>query len=88
LSSFVKANFADASVVAVGIPHEQAVDFASRLNVKTGGGSRTTIPGKFHAGGEIRKETTDRLSYVALAVEGARLERTTLDFNSNKIIVN
>jgi len=59
-------------VVGVGVPHEQAVDFASRLNLKGNSGGRNSAPGKFVPGQELRKETTDYLSYVALAVEGAR----------------
>jgi hypothetical protein len=52
------------------MPHEQAVDFVSRLNLK-GGGGKTSAPSKFHAGADLRKETSDRLAYVALAVQGA-----------------
>jgi len=50
------------------MPHEQAVDFASRLNLKTGG-AKASSPATFYPGSELRKETNDRLAYVALAIQ-------------------
>lgn len=70
LTRFVQGNFNQASVVGVGLPHEQVEDFASRLNLKS---TKAALAGetKFHAGADLRKETNDALAYVALAVEGA-----------------
>jgi len=70
LSKFVSSNFVDAVVVGVGMPHQQALDFASRLNLKAPSSPRSTEAAKFTGGADLRKETTDNLSYVALAVEG------------------
>lgn len=71
LNEFVTNNFTQASVVGIGIPHEQVAEFASRLNVN--GEVGKTRPGKFNPGSELRKETSDGLAYVALAIEGAGL---------------
>lgn len=68
LSKFVKENFLEAAVVGVGMPHEQAVDFASRLNLS--GGQKASTLAKYNPGADLRKETNDRLAYVALAVQG------------------
>lgn len=56
-------------MVGVGLPHEQAVDFASRLNLKEVP-ARVVPQSKYHGGADLRKETNDRLAYVALAVQG------------------
>lgn len=69
LQNFVNSNFTQASVVGIGLPHEQVVEFATRLNIT--GEPGKTLPGKFNAGSELRKETNDGLAYVALAIEGA-----------------
>jgi len=69
LLDFVAKNFVEAAVVGVGLPHEQVVDFAGRLNIKPG--SRTVEPQKYHGGAEIRKESGGDIAYVALAIEGA-----------------
>lgn len=66
----VNANFIEASVVALGMPHDQALEFARRLNLKQAGG-RNVEPSRFYYGGEIRKESDIELGYVALGVEGA-----------------
>ncbi|OXA56462.1 cytochrome b-c1 complex subunit 2, mitochondrial [Folsomia candida] len=71
LSKFVKENFLEAAVVGVGMPHEQAVDFASRLNLS--GGQKASTLAKYNPGADLRKETNDRLAYVALAVQGPSL---------------
>ncbi len=69
LSSYMKSNFIEAAVVGVGMPHEQVADFASRLNFKPDS-SRTDVASKYYPGSDLRKETIDRLAYVALAVQG------------------
>jgi len=69
LDNFVNSNFGQACVVGIGLPHEKVIEFASRLNVKAQVGK--PIPGQFHPGSEVRKETNDQLAYVALAIEGA-----------------
>ncbi|CAL8111826.1 unnamed protein product [Orchesella dallaii] len=69
LQNFVSSNFGQACVVGIGLPHEKVVEFASRLNIK--GEVGKPLPGQFHPGSEVRKETNDSLAYVALAIEGA-----------------
>jgi len=71
LLEYVSKNFCEASVVAVGLPHERVLDFVARLNIKSG--NRQVKPSKFIAGSEIRKESASSLAYVALAIEGGSL---------------
>jgi len=73
LSNYVKSNFGEATVVAVGLPHDQVKTFASRLKLQGAGTDRTSQPSKFAGGTELRKETNSDLAYVALAVEGASI---------------
>ena len=65
----VSKNFVEASVVGVGLPHDEVADFAARLNLKKG--ERKVEPQKYYGGAEIRKESGGGLAYVALTVEGA-----------------
>jgi len=73
LTQFVAANFREAAVVGVGIPHEQVLDFARRLGVREG--TRSIESSKYHGGAEVRKEAAGGLAYVALAVQGAGLNK-------------
>jgi hypothetical protein len=69
LAEFVKNNFVEASVVGVGIHHEDLKGFASRLRLK--GGDRSITKSTYFPGSELRKDTSNGLAYVALAIEGA-----------------
>jgi len=64
----VKNTFGDACVVGVGVPHDQAIQFASRLGLV--GGRAQPVKSVFHAG-EVRKDRGGDLAYVGIAVEGA-----------------
>lgn len=73
LLEYVKANFVEASIVAVGMQHERVLDFVARLNISQT--SRNITPSKYVAGSEIRKESANDLAYVALAVQGASINK-------------
>jgi predicted Zn-dependent peptidase len=70
LSTFVKKNFTEASVVGVGVSHDELKAFAKRLRLPEGEG-RTIEKSTFIGGADVRKENASGLAYVALAVEGA-----------------
>jgi ubiquinol-cytochrome c reductase core subunit 2 len=74
MKEHVDSNFTEASVVALGMPHDQVVAFANQLNLKSAG-SRTVEPSKFYYGGEIRKESGEELAYVTIGFEGAPLSK-------------
>jgi len=65
----VKNNFVEASVVGVGVHHDELRAYASRLPLPDT--ARTIQKSTYHAGSELRKETNVGLAYVALAIEGA-----------------
>jgi len=69
LHNFVKTNFTEATVVGVGIDHEQLKVYGAKIQLHNSG--RKIQPSKFYPGSELRKETNTGLAYVALAIEGA-----------------
>jgi ubiquinol-cytochrome c reductase core subunit 2 len=73
LTQYVNSNFKEASVVAVGLPHEQVLDFARRLGIRSG--ARSTEASRYHGGAEVRKEAAGDLAYVAVALQGAGVDK-------------
>jgi len=67
LHNFVSENFGSASIVGIGLPHDQVLEFAGRFQLPKK--VSTVQPQKYH-GGEIRKESGGQFAYVALALEG------------------
>jgi predicted Zn-dependent peptidase len=57
----------------VGLPHEQVLDFARRLGIRSG--ARSTEASRYHGGGEVRKEAAGDLAYVAVALQGAGVDK-------------
>lgn len=71
LQTFVNANFGSASIVGIGMPHDQVVNFAGRFKLPQ---KVSAVEPQKYFGGEVRKESGGNYAYVALAVEGRGYE--------------